>query len=439
MRRGCASLQDLQNVILAEKKALLGPDDLTESMYPRWVRVNNVRSTLDKQMETTFTGYDRVNNLSDLKSAKQIYTDAHIPDLVALPPGVVDFSSSTAYKNGEIILQDKASCFPAYLLLGDVESSWDGGDLVDGCAAPGNKTTHLASILAAQQKLHSEKKLKKSKIIAMDASAARSKTLQKMVSVAGANKLVTVLAGQDFLALNPDDEQFESVTGLLLDPSCSGSGIIGRDDVPKLILPEQNKVSKTANRGTKRKRPVETVTITPDEKPNETLNTDGVDTERLLKLSNLQTHIVEHALRFPAATKVTYSTCSTHMLENECVVRRVLSSDVARRRGWRIMRRAEQPKGLQKWKHRGIRAETGSKNEDRKGTAITVDLTDEQIDACLRCWPGDEECTGGFFVAGFVRDESLAEELPVAAETNGAKVHNTTKDSESESEWEGFE
>jgi hypothetical protein len=30
---------------------------------------------------------------------------------------------------------------------------------------------------------------------------------------------VTVLQGQDFLALDPEDEQFEKVTGLLLDPS----------------------------------------------------------------------------------------------------------------------------------------------------------------------------------------------------------------------------
>ena len=247
MRRNCASIPDLQSAILAEKRALLGPDELTESMYPRWVRVNNIKSTLDAQMETAFKNHKRVDRLKELKSANQIYIDAHIPDLVALAPGTVDFSSSNAYKNGEIILQDKASCFPAYLLLGDKEDGWNGGDLIDGCAAPGNKTTHLSSLLAARQKYHGKKQTGKSKIISMDASAPRSKILQKMVSVAGADKLVTVLAGQDFLALDPEDERFEPVSGLLLDPSCSGSGIIGRDDVPKLVLPEQGKISKCGN------------------------------------------------------------------------------------------------------------------------------------------------------------------------------------------------
>lgn len=428
MRRNCASIPDLQSAILAEKRALLGPDELTESMYPRWVRVNNIKSTLDAQMETAFKSHKRVDRLKELKSANQIYIDAHIPDLVALAPGTVDFSSSNAYKNGEIILQDKASCFPAYLLLGDKEDPWEGRDLIDGCAAPGNKTTHLSSLLAARQKYHGKKQTGKSKIISMDASAPRSKILQKMVSVAGADKLVTVLAGQDFLALDPEDERFESVSGLLLDPSCSGSGIIGRDDVPKLVLPEQGKTSKPSNRGTKRKRPTEDEVA----KPENTQKTDEVDTERLVKLSNLQTHIVEHALKFPAATKVTYSTCSIHILENECVVERVLASDIARRRGWRIMRRDEQPQGLQKWRHRGIRKHTDGKT----ASDIAVKLSDEQIDACLRCWPGDDECTGGFFVAGFIRDDALAEELPAPGEENGESQYKS--DEEGDSEWEGF-
>ncbi|CRG91916.1 hypothetical protein PISL3812_08970 [Talaromyces islandicus] len=421
VRRGCASLQDLQSVILEEKKALLGSDALTENMYPRWVRVNNVRSTLNTQLDSTFKGYHKVESLAQLRATDQIYIDPHIPDLVALAPGAVDFSTTKAYKDGEIILQDKASCFPAYLLLGDPDGQWSEGDLVDGCAAPGNKTTHLASLLAARQKQHDKKFKKANNIISMDASAPRSKTLQKMVSVAGADKIVTVLAGQDFLALDPEDERFESVSSLLLDPSCSGSGIIGRDDVPQLVLPESNKPSNMSNRGKKRKRDRNENEET---KPAEQSTQDGMSTERLTKLSNLQTHIVEHALRFPAASRVTYSTCSTHVLENESVVSRILASDVAKQRGWRIMRRNEQPVGLQKWKHRGIRSNLNSTEEGQ----LEVNLSEEQLDACLRCWPGDNEGTGGFFVVGFVRDEELTD----------PKDGGTGQDSGDESEWGGF-
>lgn len=431
VRRNCATLQDLQSAILAEKRSLLAPNELSEHMYPRWVRINNIKSSLAAQMQTTFSGFERVSQLNELRGANQIYLDAHIPDLVALAPGAIDFTSFKAYKSGEIILQDKASCFPAYLLLGDIESPWLGGDLVDGCAAPGNKTTHLASLLAARKNSQDGNGSQKSKIISMDASVPRSKTLQKMVSVARADKVVTVLAGQDFLALNPEDDKFENVTGLLLDPSCSGSGIIGRDDVPKLVLPSTDKIPKSSNRGTKRKRSTEKeevhIQAAPDNKPN----LDLVNRDRLVKLSNLQSHIVEHALKFSAAKKVTYSTCSIHILENERVVERILASETARRRGWRILRRDEQPQGLRTWRHRGIRRDADNKSKDEEA----VNLTEEQLDACLRCWPGDDECTGGFFVAGFVRDD--CEAMPSLKEHSSPRqesIHNA----ESGSEWEGF-
>ncbi|KAJ5925344.1 hypothetical protein N7454_007983 [Penicillium verhagenii] len=430
VRRGCASVQDFKAAILREKREAAGPNDF---IYPRWVRVNNIRSSLEDQMRTTFSSYRHVETLAELapegddrQSQHLLYVDPHIPDLVAVPYGA-DFTSSAAYKNGEIILQDKASCFPAYLLLGDrgPNDPWQ-GDLVDGCAAPGNKTTHLASLLAKQ---HKKDKKPQKQIISMDASRMRSKTLQKMVAMAGADPTVTVLQGQDFLALDPMDSRFEQVSGLLLDPSCSGSGIIGRDDVPQLTLPK-DAVSKAPNpkghgksQGKKRKRADDK--NEPDEqeqKPKVTssalntspsdendIATDSVDEERLIKLSNLQARIVEHALSFPTATHVTYSTCSIHLIENEVVVERVLASDIAKEGGWRLLRRDEQPSGLRKWKHRGVRCDRQPEEKaELDTTPDKVNLSEDDLEACLRCWSGDAEGLGGFFVAGFVRDPKLA-------------------------------
>lgn len=425
------------------------------------MRVNNIRSTLADQLRTTFADYRRVNSLTELAppeegqpKQKLLYQDPHIPDLVAVPYGA-DFTSSSAYKNGEIILQDKASCFPAYLLLGDrgPEDPW-AGDLVDGCAAPGNKTTHMASLVAKQKQ--KSRKL----IYSMDASKVRSKTLHKMVSLAGADSMVTVLQGQDFLALDPQEERFQEVSGLLLDPSCSGSGIIGRDDVPELTL-SKAKLIQGKSQGKKRKRQADDeedasdkskVTVgAPSASPSDENDMpDGVmDHDRLTKLSNLQARIVEHALSFPAATHVTYSTCSIHLMENEAVVARVLASEVAQRRHWRLLRRDEQPEGLRKWKHRGVRRDRP--NEETGGnleTLMEVDLPDEALEACLRCWTGDAEGVGGFFVAGFVREGNEDEEeeshigtssqvkevKPARDETGG------TGDDEGEEsdDWEGF-
>lgn len=377
----------------------------TAAVYPRWIRINTVRTTLQKQLEGTFSSYKRVDTLSGLvqddEDQNRLFIDPDIPDLVAVPPGV-EFTSSPAYKNGEIILQDKASCIPAYLLAGDGHT----GNLVDACAAPGNKTTHLAALLAKQGTSK-----KTSRILSMDASPTRSKTLQKMVAAAGAGDVVTVLPGQDFLALDPvADPRFENVTGLLLDPSCSGSGIIGRDDVPELLLPSIPEKNQNQNRnGKKRKReaaktPESTKTTTTTAASTEENDTITTSPDRLVKLSNLQTRIVEHALSFPSAQRVTYSTCSIHVLENESVVQRVLASDVARRRGWKVLRREEQPEGLRGWRARGVRSDDSSDGNATPATGMEVDLGEEDLQGCLRCWPGDEEGVGGFFVVGFVRD-----------------------------------
>lgn len=422
MRRGCASIDELRGVVLREKAAATGAG-IDTTVYPRWVRVNTIRTTLEQQLKGTFASYERVFSLSDLgqgDAQKRLFIDPHIPDLLAVPPGV-EFTTCPAYKNREIILQDKASCFPAYLLTGNWKC---GGDLVDGCAAPGNKTTHLAA-LATTIKGND----KNEKIFSMDASPTRSKTLRKMVAAAGAGNIVTVMPGQDFLAIDPDtDARFKNAKGLLLDPSCSGSGIIGRDDVPQLILPSipnQKQKQKQPSQSKKRKRdsdthqPTAAASTDENDIPNTTLSED-----RLTKLSNIQARIVEHALSFPSATRVTYSTCSIHVIENESVVERVLRSNVARRCGWRVLRRGEQAVDLRGWRYRGVKSDPTSSNGD--GMGMEVGLSGEELEGCLRCWPGDEEGVGGFFVVGFVRDG------------DGRDSQEGQDDGAGSDEWEGF-
>ncbi|EIT75195.1 NOL1/NOP2/sun domain protein [Aspergillus flavus] len=441
VRRGCASVEQLKDAVQKEKQPLG-----SAAFYPRWIRINNVRTTAEKQFESTFASYKRVNALSELAvkdDTKRIYVDSNIPDLVAVAPGV-DFTATPAYKNGEIILQDKASCFPAYLLFGE-GSVWSGGDLVDGCAAPGNKTTHLASLLCKNEK----RKKPRQRIISMDASQVRAKTLQKMVSAAGADHFTTVLPGQDFLALDPEDERFEKVSALLLDPSCSGSGIIGRDDVPKFVLPvspaeERKKQGKKRKRGQDEAGDAADGSVSMSATDENEMASTHLDLERLTKLSNLQTRIVEHAMSFPAATRITYSTCSIHLTENESVVERLLTSEVAKRRGWRIMRRNEQPEGLRTWKHRGVRTESRGSGDSEtqdgtQGAELKVDLSDEVLEGCLRCWPGDDEGLGGFFVAGFVRDESLAGKVEDPQHGHEDKSEDDDgEDEDDEDEWAGF-
>lgn len=388
LRRKCSSIGALTEHIEDSVFA--------NSQHPRWVRINSLRTKLEDQLATTFQDYQRADSVAQVLRGpgKHIYIDEHIPNLVAVSPRF-NFAKCPAYKSGEIILQDKASCFPAYLL--DPQLSI--GDIIDGCAAPGNKTTHLAAIVSSQS--HDAGQAQP-KIHAFEKDTKRAKTLEKMVSIAGSEGFTQIHAGQDFLKVDPHSKPFKKVGGILLDPSCSGSGIVGRDDMPDLHLPAAaeakaaGKPPKDAERvPKKRKRPVddqdpERVLI--DDDGNTTVATSEKDLQaRLEALSSFQLTILLHAFEFPAARRITYSTCSVHAEENEHVVLKALQSDVAQRRGWQVLPRDVQVSGMKSWPVRGL--------------VEACDGDSQAADSCIRAYKDDGRGVMGFFVASFIRTQ----------------------------------
>ncbi|KAJ4373133.1 hypothetical protein N0V83_003424 [Neocucurbitaria cava] len=386
------------------------------SRHPRWVRVNTIKGTLEKQLSTTFAGFKKADSLRDVllapKRAKTYYEDPNIPNLLALPSRI-DLSRSPAYTAGQIIFQDKASCFPAYLL----DPQPGDGDVIDATAAPGNKTTHLAAIVSSKIQPGQEQR-----VIAFERDKGRTITLQKMVKLASADGVVQVKGSSDFLATKPGSDEFENVGAILLDPSCSGTGIVGRDDAIKMHLPEApggKASSQKPDKTKKRKRGDETsdpsdaaatLSLDFDESTPEETPIDGKLSERLAALSTFQLHILTHAMRFTNAHKITYSTCSIHFEENEGVVFQALASSVAIEGGWRILRREEQVDGLKSWQRRGVW------EDDKVGCELDDSAKKEALDACIRCEKDTDEGTMGFFVAGFVRDDTIPQVRETAVE-----------------------
>ena len=378
--------------------------DIPRRRHPRWVRVNTIKTTLHEQLSTTFAGFERTEELSDVlyapSKAKVYFEDPNIPNLLAVPLRI-DLSKSPAYTSGHIILQDKASCFPAYLL----DPQPQDGQIIDATAAPGNKTTHLAAIVSSQNGQAQDQK-----VIAFERDKGRTLTLQKMVKLASADNFVHIRGSSDFLAAKPESHEFANVGAILLDPSCSGTGIVGRDDTLQMHLPEaqaRQVAPQKSGKGKKRKRGddasnledstaivhVDIDDFTPEETP-----LTGKLSERLTALSSFQLHVLTHAMRFPNAQKITYSTCSIHFEENEGVVFQALASSTAIERGWKILERKDQVEGLRKWHRRGVWE--GSKVNCFVDEATKSDV----LESCIRCDKETEEGTMGFFVAGFIRE-----------------------------------
>lgn len=483
IRRRCATLDALRTQVEVEARGGC-------PVHPRWIRVNTLKSTVEEQLATTFKGWEVVESVAEVIKAadafdsqqgqgkrgkKVIHIDGHIPNLIAACPGVADFTKTEAYKAGKIILQDKASCFPAYLL--DPRPERD-GDVMDTCAAPGNKTTHLAAIVASRVEDgkavvfdgSTSKKGKKgggkgtttTTIFAFEKDPHRAKTLQKMVKTAGSDSFTVVNAGKDFLKVNPLDAKYRTVGALLLDPSCSGSGIVGRDDAPTLHLPSAPSSSSTPSsvpstkanpkgkqNNNKRKSPPTSSSTEAKEPPTKVLiDDDGVaipissqaDLEaRIASLASFQLTLLQHAMSFPAAKRITYSTCSIHAGENEHVVLRALASDVAKRRGWRVLKREEQVEGMRRW---DVRGEQGAMDlegvTEGEGVKEKMDEKEKEEvrDAVIRAYYRDDGMgVMGFFVAGFVRDGTVDD--PIYTNGTGTGAAQPEDDEEEKEDPEG--
>ncbi|KAG9017152.1 hypothetical protein FRB90_001576 [Tulasnella sp. 427] len=306
----------------------MAQDDEREEKTPRYVRINTNRWSLSEAVSHFVAqGFTQVEQITDT-SEKEFHLDKDIKNLLVLPPKT-SLLDDAAYTEGKVILQDKASCFSAAVLAPP-----PGSTVIDATAAPGNKTTHLSALMNNT-----------GKVLAFEKDKRRFATLEKMVSKAGCKNVETNC--QDFLQSQPSDPKFAHVTHILLDPSCSGSGIVGRLDY--LVENEEDDASISQKQ------------------------------DRLQKLSTFQRQIIQHAMEFPAVVKLVYSTCSIHPEENEHVVRDVLAASDGQ------FDLAPKSETLPAWSRRGLDDE----------------LPGSGAQSLIRCSP--EDGTNGFFVACFQR------------------------------------
>lgn len=244
---------------------------------PRYIRFNTIlvkkteaKEYLEREgwklVENTFETYDQyieaVRSLDD----ESYLADFHIKNLYVFPASSRKYwASNEMVQEGKFLLQDKASCLPTFLLDPPHKST-----VLDMCSAPGTKTTHLAAIMK-----------NKGKIYAVEMNPKRYETLVEMVQ--GTNATIVQTINKDVLAVS--DEDVPKVEYILLDPSCSGSGMLNRFE------------SDVRNK----------------------------DSGRLYKLAGLQHKLLTHAMTsFPNAKRIVYSTCSVYPEENEEVVLSVL-------------------------------------------------------------------------------------------------------------------
>ncbi|KAI8463734.1 MAG: S-adenosyl-L-methionine-dependent methyltransferase [Monoraphidium minutum] len=292
--------------------------------HPRWVRVNTLRMSVEDALAQL--------RADDKTAAAEV--DDLLLDVLRLPPGT-DLHDHPLVTAGALILQSKASCMPAHAL-----APAPGWAVLDACAAPGNKTTHAAARVG-----------RSGRVLAFDKDPKRLARLVANAARAGAGGIISA-ACADFLTLDPTEPRFAEVRGIILDPSCSGSGTaVSRMDH---LLPKGG----GAGGGAEAEE----------------------EARRIEQLARFQEAALRHALRFPGLRRLAYSTCSLHARENEAVVAAVLPDALAA--GFDLA--DPFPGGA--WRRRGV---AGSIPGGREARVVRTDP-----------W---EDGTDGFFVAVFER------------------------------------
>ncbi|EKX41496.1 hypothetical protein GUITHDRAFT_112468 [Guillardia theta CCMP2712] len=248
-----------------EKRGIKSVDDLSRESAHRpshnlkYLRVNVLRTTMAEVVEGLLAdsweqlSHQEFMQTLSMNKSKVFCLDPDFDDLLMLR-STSDFHKSQLVGDHFVRIQEKASCMPARVMMEDNDIEF----ALDACAAPGNKTTHLSALMG-----------NRGKIVALDINQDRVKLLQETVEKMGASN-ITVMK-KDFLSVSAKVKPFSHVQGILLDPSCSGSGIVGREERMDAKSKEKEE-------------------------------------ERLQRLCAFQKKALLHALSFPNVRRVVYST-----------------------------------------------------------------------------------------------------------------------------------
>jgi len=310
---------------------------------PRFVRVNLLKTTVEKtkkhfikSLKLTYKP-PNTNGTNVLSIRPGTFTmDPVLPHLFILPSGT-NMHGDKQVDDGALVLQDRSSCITAIAL-----SPPPNAICIDTCASPGNKTLHMASLMQGH-----------GKITAFERDPTRLGTLQRRIVEQGADEFVSA-RGADFMKADLSKTgEFRDVTHILIDPSCSGSGLAATSQNGASMASEYDSGDVGINHSS----------------------------EKVAQLAKAQLEIILYAMTLPNLQVVAYSTCSVYREENEDVVMGVLT----KQNKFKCVR------AIPNWPHRGLEGVP----EFKKIAPLVCRATYEK------------DSTNGFFVARFERVSSV--------------------------------
>ncbi len=153
--------------------------------------------------------------------AVAVHGDPEIPEALVVE-GPWDVHGSALWRAGAVLAQSRGAMLPARAL-----APRPGERVLDLCAAPGGKSTHLAALMEGQ-----------GEVVAVERNRRRAAELQRTVERLRAQGCVRVVLGDAARPLEGDGEG-SGFDRVLVDPPCSGLGTLqARADLRWRITPQ---------------------------------------------------------------------------------------------------------------------------------------------------------------------------------------------------------
>ena len=227
-------------------------DLIRHTEYPSYLRVNTLKAgTVDDLIKQGF----QLEKEPELANTYKIVKGEGITDL-------------DSYKNGHYIIQDKAS-----VMVGEVANPKPDEIVLDVCAAPGIKTSHMSQLMGNT-----------GEIISVDYNERRLASWEAILDTLGVENASSVLAD----ATQPDYVADVEADLVVVDPPCTGTGTLHKIPSAKWRL-TKNSVE---------------------------------------KMVDLQRRILENSASYlKDGGTLVYSTCSITLDENEGVVTNFMSNN----------------------------------------------------------------------------------------------------------------
>ncbi|WP_375547034.1 16S rRNA (cytosine(967)-C(5))-methyltransferase RsmB [Paenibacillus sp.] len=234
-RRGHQGISGMVNGVLRNvlrhREELVLPDDLSpaerialEHSHPQWLverwirqygestteaicRANNEPPSVSVRVNTTMI--TREEMLAEMKKAGFEAAPSALSSEGILVYGGGNMALTEWYRDGQISIQDESS-----MLVGGTVGPAPGMRVLDCCAAPGGKTSHMAELMEDQ-----------GEIIANDLHEHKQKLIAEQAERLGLASIHTVSGNAMELVQKYPAGSFDRI---LLDAPCSGLGVIRR-------------------------------------------------------------------------------------------------------------------------------------------------------------------------------------------------------------------